>query len=450
MTLNPEFQRNLWLEISLQRLVAMPVILGAVFVLAGLAGSGSASVIDEAAAMVFIGIVVFWGSRRAAASLAEEVSERTWDGQRMSVLGPWSLVLGKLFGATLFAWYGGVICLAVFAVFSALPPERMAGQLVMLVLGGLVSHAVALLACLTLVRKQGQNPRSPLFLSQMAGLGAAWALTDPLSNSYALANFPSSVNWYGWEFDGFDIRLMTLGIYLFWALIGAYRQMAAELQQRTWPWVWLAFSLVMMGFYEGYAFLDSGAPHGILSYLVGIVLVYAALFGEAKSVVTYRGFLAAFGSGAWSRCLGLMPLWTVAFALLLVPAMALMFSTAGGWWQDTPEVLSYFFQDGPFLAHWVVACLLFLLRDIGIVLFLNFAPNKRRADLAALVYLIVLYVVLGGIAWESESQVFMAFFWPIANASAMAALPVLAQVVFVWCLVVFRWRVLARKMHAPA
>ncbi len=38
MRLNPEFRRYLWLEISAQRLIAMPAILGAIFFLLWLSG----------------------------------------------------------------------------------------------------------------------------------------------------------------------------------------------------------------------------------------------------------------------------------------------------------------------------------------------------------------------------------------------------------------------------
>ncbi|MFA5121483.1 hypothetical protein [Zavarzinia sp.] len=61
--LNPEFRRNLWLELSTQRLIAMPAILFLVFLLgwtfdkaAGMAG---------AAMIVGWLLLVFWGTRLA-------------------------------------------------------------------------------------------------------------------------------------------------------------------------------------------------------------------------------------------------------------------------------------------------------------------------------------------------------------------------------------------------
>ena len=51
-------------------------------------------------------------SRRASAIIGE-IRERTWDGQRLSSLGAGTMMWGKLFGSTIFNWFGGAICLAV-------------------------------------------------------------------------------------------------------------------------------------------------------------------------------------------------------------------------------------------------------------------------------------------------------------------------------------------------
>ena len=45
-----------------------------------------------------------------------EIRDRTWDGQRLSSLGAGTMIWGKLFGSTIFNWFGGAICLAVILV----------------------------------------------------------------------------------------------------------------------------------------------------------------------------------------------------------------------------------------------------------------------------------------------------------------------------------------------
>ena len=114
--MNPELKRNLWLEFSLHRLVAMPAVLGLIFLGAAL---GTHPVSDVGVAttglILFVGLTGVWGARRAAESVTEEFHSKTWDGQRMSAIGPWAMTWGKLAGSTSFAWYGALLCLAVVA-----------------------------------------------------------------------------------------------------------------------------------------------------------------------------------------------------------------------------------------------------------------------------------------------------------------------------------------------
>ena len=108
-----EFRRNLWIQLTPQRLIATPLVLGLLFY-AGAEGS----VLPVAPEFLFWMFAGFWGTRRAADSITEEVIGATWPNQRMAAIGAWSMTWGKLFGATAFAWYGA-ICYALQALPSA-------------------------------------------------------------------------------------------------------------------------------------------------------------------------------------------------------------------------------------------------------------------------------------------------------------------------------------------
>ena len=109
---NPEFRRNLWLELSLHRLVVTPIVLGVIFTIAYL---GTATIgahpgddrpfesLTNVARWTYFAIVFLLGGRLACASVIRECRDRTWDGQRMSALGPWAMTWAKLFGSTAFA-----------------------------------------------------------------------------------------------------------------------------------------------------------------------------------------------------------------------------------------------------------------------------------------------------------------------------------------------------------
>ena len=89
--MNPELLRNLWLQFSLERTVAAPLIIGAVFALVAFVADGGWSEVGSAANIGFLVIVYLWGTRRAVNVLADEITSGTWDGQRMSSIGPWSM-----------------------------------------------------------------------------------------------------------------------------------------------------------------------------------------------------------------------------------------------------------------------------------------------------------------------------------------------------------------------
>ena len=124
MRLNPEFRRNLWLELTASRFLG----LGAVIVLCVAALEAGEQFDDFAGGYVYLGkmgfvlTVIVWGTRRAAAGMGAEVRSATWDWQRLSSMGPWSMTWGKLFGPTAFTWVAGFVFIALM-VSRAAPRE---------------------------------------------------------------------------------------------------------------------------------------------------------------------------------------------------------------------------------------------------------------------------------------------------------------------------------------
>src|SRR5262245_21255916 len=108
--MNPELQRNFWLELTTRRLIMMPIVLGIVFLTAAANGdNGGLQAAGGVARVLFYIVVVFWGTRVAASAVVGEIRDRTWDGQRLSALTPSQMLTGKLLGATSYQWYGGII-----------------------------------------------------------------------------------------------------------------------------------------------------------------------------------------------------------------------------------------------------------------------------------------------------------------------------------------------------
>jgi len=235
-----------------------------------------------------------------------------------------------------------------------------------------------------------------------------------------------------------------------------------ELQFRALPWAWLGFILFLMLYGEGLAYHELRAaaapPWAWLAVPLTVAgfLVYAALFAEPKSIIAYRGLVAALRRGDARRAGPLLPLWLPTYLLFagLAVAFAVTLGTAE-WpaidlWADAPFGLS---SVGRFAPVWttVLATALFVLRDVLFVLWLNFAARRRRADLAALLYLALAYGPLAALLTAIPSPLLLGFVLPMPAAhAAMTIGPVAAELAVLLFLLRRRWAVAGRWLQPLA
>lgn len=405
--MNPlaEFRRNLWLELTPQRLIAAPLVILVLVLLIQAAEGWDPAALANLGNWVFYGFVFLWGSRRAAAAVSEEVNGDTWTGQRLSALSPAALVFGKLFGATAFIWYGGLIGLGLFLVGSlagGAAPGPVLLDAAQRLASGVFLHAVAIATSLALLNKRGLVTRLGTTLPQLLALGAALLLLG----SFARVSFVSSfsfwgydVAWYGWRFGWSGFLAATCVVFAGWAALACLRLMAVQLQRQVLPWAWPAFVLFCMAFAQG--FVQESGPElpwfGPLLAPFGLVLAffYLALFAERNEPLRYHRCALAFRAGDLRRALSLLPWWAVTWPILLALAL----------WRgaETPPLSSGLWRDlwtgglsappDALLANLGFAA--FALRDAAFVVWMN-AGGGRRADLVAWIYLVVLYGPLLG------------------------------------------------------
>lgn len=460
MNLNPEFQRNLWLQLSLQRLIAAPVVIGLLFALALYSETYTGERLAGTASWLFYALVAFWGTRRAADAVAEEVAGGTWDAQRMSALGAFSMTWGKLLGGTVFVWYCAALCLAVYvyAAWPGLSFGRLLFELAIRIGTGLLGQAVAMASCLAILGRGAQGRRLPVTLSQIVGLLVV-ALV-PFGEGLDVASYDTGapVTWYGLPAQTATFALLSLGAFLAWALIGAYRLMRIELQYRSYPFVWLGLVMFLMLYAEGFLFATLRQPNvpafawPVVPALIAAALTYLVLFMQPKDIVRYRWLAASAAAGDLRRVLALMPLWLPTFAITVVLVIGFIALNAGsvialpGTLTHLPEFAEL--RDGGSLM--AVAGLLFMTRDIGFVLFLGCNSKRRRADLAAFIYLAMLYVPLPALAALLEGDLLLPLFLPTPGAGAlMSIVPPLLQAAAVLVLLARRMAA-ARPMPAGA
>lgn len=442
MSLNPEFQRNLWLQLSAQRLIAAPVVIGLLVALYHLGDFAPRDNLADVARVAFYALVAVWGTRRVADSVAEEVAGGTWDAQRMSALGAWAMSWGKLIGSTIYVWYCAGLCLVVYLYGLApdtpaagLPPGRILVGLAVMIGTGLLGQAVAMATCLAILGRGAQGRRLPVTASQAIGLVVVVLVpfgeyVDPVVAAQM------DVTWYGLPAQTPVFALASLAAFLAWALVGVYRLMRIELQFKSYPFVWLLLVLFLVLYAEGFLYdtlREPGAPASawlVAPSMIVAALTYLVLFLQPKDIVRYRWLAASAAGGDLRRALALMPLWLPTFAIAVVLVVALIVLDVGSTYRlpGGIENLPEFAELRDSGAKMALAGLLFMARDIALVLYLNFNSRRRRADVAAFIYLVVLYLPLPGLAGVLEGDLLLPLFLPTPGASlAMSVLPPLVQ-----------------------
>jgi len=491
---NPELLRNLWLEFSIRRLIAMPLVLALIFaaplineqpkhddaaatvtlfaspfpdantslvvpatpnsamftpggptMLLSLLIPGAAQHVVTGGLFFAIAVAVLlflWGTRLAADSLYSEVVGRTWDSQRSSTIGPWAMTVGKLFGATAYVWYGAVFCLAFWGYLQFYRPATVIAVL----LAGLWSQSLALFVALLLLRTAPDRTRFRVTLAQAVVLPVAAVLF------YGFANQAEVTHWYGFLLPGAWVLPISLLLAVGWTLVGIYQLMRGQLQLPVQPAAWIGF-LVMLGVYAGgFAFhpgmiLSAGwtasfpaaAARSLLLAATAIVLLapVSALLSP-PALLPLRQLLSGKASARWRD----VPpwIWPLLFAGALI-ALASIFEASGG---GTAFFGTVF--DGP-AALAAFLLLLFAVRDIGILHIAALDPASRRGVLATIVVLALSYLALPMLARALHAGDLIPIFRPDFFMSPRWSVGIaLFDGIVVWLLAARNFRRLGRQL----
>lgn len=459
--MNPELERNLWVELTPRRIALMAVVLGLIFLAAFNTEGNELKGVGQAAQILFYIIVVFWGTRVAASSVVGEIRDRTWDGQRLSALTPWQMLIGKLVGATSYQWFGGLVCLALIAVhalFSEGPGAMLAGVLYFLAIG-LFAQSASLFASLLAIRRRASHTRFDVFLYQLAGLIVAGIVASLWDIDYVsrvmsfdlAAGEGAALVWYGQAYPAEAFKLVSLFAFLGWSLMGNLSLLRSELQVRTGPLPWLGFVLFVVAYVAGFGsgLNAEGAGETTVRLAMAIqaaaLLTYAAILIEPKDPVLYRWFLGALGRGRLDQAFGALQAWMSSFAVLTGLVVYFLLTFEAPKVPETANIFSDFLPFDEWFANFdrvrpiVIAAYFFVARDIAIFLFFNFAPGARRGDFGAIVTLAVLYIVFPAILSGFGGTGLLALFYP--GASSHAVLTVVAPAVeaaLVWLVTIGR------------
>lgn len=431
MTGNPEFRRNLWLELTPARLIGMPAVLTATFVLIALLAPDRERVSLTVTTVVLYNALVFlWGTRQAAEAVVIELRDRTWDGQRMSAIGPWSMTWGKLFGSAIYPWYGGLLCLAVYVALTFDDPGSRTLMTVLLFLTcGLLAHASALLSSMQAMIKERRYNRSQTSAFLVLGV----LLAGPFMS---IGLNPGAYVWMGTTFSGLGFAVLSVLAFLFWSVLGIYRLMRTELQIKSGPLAWISFVGFLALYFAGFPNDPESAERiflrTLIAYIVTLLAVYLMAFSERKDPVEFRRLIASLRQREWLRMLQDLPCWGATLLPVLFTA---------SWTVLSADAAVGFRRPGTDPATFVAASFLFLLRDLGLMLFFNLAQNRKRADMVFLLNLVLLYGVIPGILTAVNLDMLTVLFWPRWDAGFWpAAAAAAAEVLLMLMLVARRWK----------
>lgn len=445
LTLNPELAKNIWLEFSTQRLILMPVVIGLVIlsIITNSESTGDAlSTAHNLSIIGFIFITILGGIRAAARSLSSELSNETWDWQRMSGIGAWKLASGKLFGGTSYNWYGGLICLAVFT--STLPftpdPAMELMDAVIMVLVAILAHGITMLITVPFMHQYSGRSKLRTFIVYTLLLTVAGLVISAYASRKEQV---IPIPWYGIECSVQGVVLLASAFYCAWVVGGLYRTMRSELLYTDPPSWWLFFLLTNLLFLYGFfVTAENLTPtESVLAIMfVGagqyIGLTYIMALGDNKNIVGWRKMLGEKDSDSLFRQL---PLWTVSLAVSVT--CALLFTIIFLVLPPTGEAMDqvYRLTNGhPMqILSFLLALFGFVFRDLGILLLLQFS-DRRRAPATMLVFFLILYGLLPGIVRPYGMGV-VVYPMPDADPLLTIAFPV-AEALVVFMLVRKKWK----------
>ena len=433
--MSAELRRNLWLEISLTRLAVIPLLLGLIFWgLSNVRDSFDPQFLSGAARIFFTLVCTIWGAYLASSSITEEAQAQTWDWQRLSSQRPSELMIGKLFGSTVLAWYGGAWCLVAYLVFTALAGEMPSvSWLVLLPASAVLIQAGSMLLTLGIPPDQRTVNQQRRGMGILRLLAILFVLQGLAGLGAELANSDSSVQWYGANMAFLPFAAVSILVWAGWAVFGCVQRLSTLLRCPTTPAPWLLFVVWSMFYFSGFA--EGIAPKislagletdfsflSLTMYSVSLVLALFMVLQEDKSPVLWRMWLSALRNEKYTLAWQRTPRWFATIGITLV-------------------VLGYALAKNSYISSWLlIAPLILFLRDAAVLYSLYWTPKRTRPQLAFAVYLLLVYLLLPYLLAPLRP-----LFLPDPGNIALSVLGFILEAAAAITFCVFRWKAFYKK-----
>jgi len=438
--MNPEFTRNIWLEISKPKLFAVPLLLICYFVLANYLGT--ISLLNASKLLLSVGVCL--AAIKASGAILEEVRGKTWERQCASAIGPWSMTWAKLLGSTAIVWYA-FLCSSPVIVFSNYNfLENIYLHITPIFLASILGPSIAIfLSLLKLNQSHESILSSQVIIAFFSILITTYICILPILNPLLLKE--ASIRWNSSKVNLYHVFLATTTWLIFWVLVGSYRLMHKQFNQATYPVIWaifLSFNLFLVSKFEiPQIAIDSAYSFSLLAFIIMCQLATVTAFMVPQNINELHNWLSAIQNRNVYKVIQSIPLWLVSMMVVIGTAsyhLYMAFDSRGS---------SDAYSLGGNISY-VIAFLLYTFRDIGIIYRCQFIFDAKYPLLKASLCLTLLYTAAPWvIAKLDTSGVISLAFNPLSWLSgdfgvaskAIGMLLLVAQVAYVWISVWDKW-----------
>ncbi len=439
-----EFKKNVKAELSTTRLILMPIGIAAFFALIYVSNDETNILIEKIHwwSVLLTAIILFVGGNRIVSeSVISEVNSRTWISQKMTSISPFEMTIGKLFGSTIYSWYGSLFCIVGYIIAAAHLPDifREIKFLIIILSIGLLSHAFTLMISFLIIRKAGHSRKldsTGVFLLGILVSGTLLYYALDIHQHVA----PDTLNWYFLKLNYYDFGILSMLFFTLWACIGVYRNMREELHYENGSLVWILFLLTSMLLFSGLITnIDALNVEETLlvdfyiSYFIAILFTYIMAFIEPKNIVDFRMLFQKVRRREWRDLQLALPLWFISLSFAVIICLAIISYSL------ISDKLSLFTSFISIL--FPVNLLLFMLRDIGLLLLVNLSDKIKRADFATFLLLMILYVVFPSVSKFLDLNLFASFIPVLNEKFYIGTIPIFFQFAMVLFFLIRLWRI---------
>ena len=426
---NPEFTRNIWLEMTTGRLMAVPVILimifFAIFSFAATAETAMNSV-RLFSILIFMLLGVLYGTKLATESIVGEMNDKTWDNQRLTLISPSAMACGKLFGSTSFAWYGALLSLVMYVISSFYSDDVWMNIRfgIWLVLFTVLTHELALLASLLGIRKNRDRQKISWFFYYLVAVGISYYIQGMVYIIFFTTSLTKlrdelfSISWYFINFNIIDFLIISTIIYIIFAFTGLKNLIKSEFNIRNKSFAWLFFLVFIVVYFFGFgiSFFNSGSSHTmfgsndspgsmfnvwlglLMAYIVIELFVYYLIFNEKNNSLVLLKIGQLISKKNIRELNYEAPLWVTTLLISFVLVILFQISSIVMFSQHY-ELLEPTIKELWFLMP--TTLFLYMMRDILILLFFNMNKSFKKPEIATLITLFLLYNIMPLITYVS-------------------------------------------------